>query len=662
MTALLSALAIYGIGASCALTGLRSGRGARWARVCAAMASALVLLPALRVLSGAPPIRWSACWALPCAAFDLCLDPLSAVFAAVIGLLTGLAAIYGGPYLRHALDGRPAGPAWFHFNLLAASMLVVVTAANAVLFLIAWEIMTLASFFLVPHDHRQERARAAGWIYLVATHIGTAFLLVLFVLLAGGSGCMDFASLAAGAGWAAPGILFVLALVGFGVKAGFMPLHVWLPEAHPAAPSHVSALMSGVMIKTGIYGILRILTILPPLPAWAGWLMLAMGLASGVLGVLFALAQHDLKRLLAYSSVENIGIIGMGIGLGLIGLDRAAPLIALLGFGGALLHVVNHTLFKGLLFLGAGAVVMQTGTLEMDHLGGLMKRMPRAGLAFFVGAAAIAGLPPLNGFVSELLIYVGAFRAILQSGTAFPIAGLAVVLGLAVIGVLAAACFAKVVGIAFLGEPRTPAAGVAREPPAAMWMPMMALAGFCLAIGLLAPLAVRMVLPAADMVAGLGVPPVELLAAGGGLRILARVSLLAGGFLLVVAGLLWLVACLRRGREVADAVTWDCGYAAPSARMQYTASSFARPIIAHFRSILGAERRVSIPAGYFPANGVLHSKTEDSFKRRFYAPVFAAIAHAADRWKCLQHGRMQLYILYIAAVLLILLVWELTRR
>ena len=251
------------------------------------------------------------------------------------------------------------------------------------------------------------------------------------------------------------GVLFLLAVIGFGTKAGFMPLHVWLPEAHPAAPSHVSAVMSGVMIKTGIYGLMRAFTFLGTPPLWWGWVLVAIGLTSGVLGVLFALAQHDLKRLLAYHSVENIGIIALGLGVGLLGMSTGSPVLIVLGFGGALLHVLNHALFKGLLFLGAGAVVHGTGTREIDQLGGLLKRMPWTAATFLVGAVAISGLPPLNGFVSEFLIYLGAFKGGISTGGPVAVPLLALIAGLALIGGLAVACFTKAFGIVFLGEPRS---------------------------------------------------------------------------------------------------------------------------------------------------------------------------------------------------------------
>ncbi len=334
----------------------RPGRNTSWLAVSGVIGAAVLATPpAIQVLLGAVPVELHQSWAIPFGEFAIELDSLSAWFLLPILLLSALAAVYGVGSLADAGARRSLGPSWFYFNLLVASMMLVVLARNAVLFLVAWEVMALASFFLVTFDDEKEEVRSAGWVYLVATHLGTAFLFIFFLLAARSTGSFDFNTWAEhGLGTEAKlGLLFLLAVIGFGVKAGFMPLHVWLPEAHPAAPSHVSALMSGVMIKTGIYGLFRSLTFLGSPPLWWGWVLIGIGLSSGILGVLFALAQHDLKRLLAYHSVENIGIIAIGMGCGVVGVSTNNPVLAFLGFGGSLLHVVNHALFKGLLFLGA---------------------------------------------------------------------------------------------------------------------------------------------------------------------------------------------------------------------------------------------------------------------------------------------------------------------
>jgi hydrogenase-4 component B len=321
---------------------------------------------------------WRVAWQVPFGSFFVQLDALAAFFLLPILGLAAVAALYGGKYLMAYRSRKNLGAAWFFFNLLVASMVMVTLAQNGILFLLAWEIMSLASYFLVTFEDEKESVRQAGWTYLVATHLGTAFLLVLFLVLGRQAGSLDFERFLTASPAISPvaGVAFLLALIGFGTKAGFMPLHVWLPEPHPVAPSHVSALMSGVMIKTGIYGLLRILTFLGHPEAWWGWVLIGIGLASGPGGVLFALAQHDLKRLLAYHSVENIGIIDLGLGVGLLGLALDQPVLAVLGLDSGLLHFLNHALFKGMLFLGTGAAIHATGTRDIDHLGGLIRRMP----------------------------------------------------------------------------------------------------------------------------------------------------------------------------------------------------------------------------------------------------------------------------------------------
>ena len=592
-------------------------------------------------------------WSMPYGAFSVGIDPLSAFFLIPTFLLSGLAGVYAVGYFR-PWRGRNPGRFWLFYNALVASLALVLIARNGVLFLVAWEAMSLASFFLVIHDDAAEGVRDAGWTYLVATHIGTAFLLALFILLGRHGGSQDFAAFAAPAGSA--GLLFMLALIGFGTKAGLFPFHVWLPEAHPAAPSPVSAVMSGVMIKTGIYGIVRTLVLLGDVPVWCAWLVLGMGAASGVLGVLFALAQRDLKRMLAYSSVENVGIIALGIGLGMLGTVYGVPAVAALGFAGGLLHVLNHAMFKGLLFLGAGSVVHAAGTRNVERLGGLFTRMPWTGTAFLAGAVAICGLPPFNGFAGEFLIYLGSFKTLLAAG---PVAlgGLVAVVALALIGGLAAACFTRAFGIAFLGEPRSPEAVHAHEAEASMRGPMFALAALCLVIGLGAGAAVRIMEPAVAMLSGSA-------AAGSGsgpARWLFPIA--CGAALLLLLAWVGALAFLRRrllaGRSVRTAVTWDCGYAAPAASMQYTATGFAQPLTHGAAAILRPQVASQPPEGIFPVASSFRSETPDVARERLFDPLFRGAANLLGRLRWLQQGRVHWYVLYIVVVLVGLLAWAL---
>ncbi|TAM57014.1 MAG: hypothetical protein EPN53_00325 [Acidobacteria bacterium] len=654
-------LAALGLVVAGGVASLLTGR--RWrSRVAVAgiaAGSLCGLLAALRVLAGAATVALHVPWRVPYGSFSLAIDPLSALFLAPLFVLAPAAAVYGGRYLEEEHGGGAIGGVWLFTSLLIVGIAVVFTARNGVLFLLAWEVMSVAAYFLVTFEHHRDEVREAGWTYLVATHLGTAFLIAMFLLMARAGGSLDFDRMRLGqASPALAGLLFGLAVVGFGTKAGLVPFHVWLPEAHPAAPSHVSALMSGVMIKAGIYGLLRVLLLLPPPPAWWGWLLVAMGLVSGVGGVLYALAQHDLKRLLAYHSVENIGIITLGLGVGLVGAHAGLPLVALAGFAGALLHVLNHALFKGLLFLGAGAVAHAAGTRDLDHLGGLGKRMPWTGAAFLIGSAAISGLPPLNGFVSEFLIYLGAAAAALTGRGATLAAAVAGGAGLALIGGLALACFTKAFGSVFLGDPRSPHAAHAVEVAAALRLPMAALAAACVAIGLGAPLVLTgMTGVLAQLAQGFGLPApdaqIATLRSALAWVALASLTLLAAVALAVLAR-----RFLLRGRTVTAAPTWGCGYAAPTARMQYTASSFAQPLVDLFRPVLRTAAFGTPPSGAFPGPASFASATPDPVDRGLYRPLFAGAAALFGRLRWVQHGRIQLYLLYLVATLLILLLWK----
>ncbi len=661
MVWLLAGVVILLAGAGVSLAAGWSSRAASVAgAVTATMGGGAALVSSLSVLISGNTQSFCYVWSWPLGKGNLELDALSAVFASVIAIVTILAAVYGVEYLREHGRKHNLGVSWFFFNLLTASMLVVVIARNGVLFLAAWEFMSLCSFFLVMLDDQREEVRRAGWLYLVAMHLGTAFLLMLFLLMGKGGDSLNFEQLSIGG--TAGGVLFVLAVIGFGTKAGFVPMHVWLPEAHPAAPSHVSAVMSGVMIKTGIYGLLRTLTLLGTPAAWWGWTLLGIGVSSGVIGVLYALSQHDLKRLLAYHSVENIGIIIMGLGIGLLGIHYGHPGMTALGLTGCLLHVMNHAVFKSLLFLGAGSVLQSTGTGDIDCLGGLLKRMPVTGATFLVGAAAICGLPPLNGFVSEFLIYLGAVAGL--SGQfcirpAWALMGVFAIGGLALIGGLAAACFTKAFGVVFLGEPRQEKASCAREVRRAMRWPMLALASLCLVIGLTAPVWPLVMRPAVVSLA----PGDMQNAVGASLshatKPLAGIVMGTSVLVSVLVLLLYVRARLLSGRCVEQSATWDCGYAAPAPRMQYTGSSFARPLMLLFSFFLRTRDTIHAPCGLFPERASLHTDTPDLFRRWVFSPLFVAVARLAMRLRWLQEGRIQIYVLYIALTILVLLIWKL---
>ena len=414
------------------------------------------------------------------------IDALSAFFLVPILVMGGLGPVYGLGYWKqskHETNGRRVV---FFWGLLVAGMVVLVVARHAMLFLLGWETMALSAFFLITAEDHLPDVRAAGWIYLIAAHAGTLALFAMFSLLRAAVGSFDMQPVPLDAsGLGKLTAIFFLALVGFGLKAGIMPLHFWLPTAHANAPSHVSAIMSGVVIKMGIYGLVRVTGLLPQPPVAWGAVLLFLGAISGVLGVAYAIGQHDLKRLLAYHSVENIGIILMGLGLAMVGRSLGQTSWIVLGMAGCLLHVWNHGLFKSLLFLSAGSVLHACHTREIDRLGGLAKRMPWTSALFLTGAVAICGLPPLNGFVSEFFIYLGLLRTVGIHGEAAWAGAALVVPVLATIGALAVACFVKVFGTVFLGESRSISTHEAHEATASMIVPMALLAMCCIWIGLM---------------------------------------------------------------------------------------------------------------------------------------------------------------------------------
>lgn len=578
------------------------------------------------------------------------LDPLSAFFLVPVLLMGALGPFYGlgyWPQSRHPGNGVKLRLFW---GLLVAGMTLLIVSRHALTFLLGWEFMALSAFFLIVTEDRRAETRQAGWIYLVATHVGTLSLFALFALWRTATGSYLLQPAAPHAiGPYMANLLFLLALLGFGLKAGMMPLHFWLPGAHANAPSHVSAMLSGVVLKTGIYGLVRWLSLLPDPPAAWGALILLLGAVSGLLGVVFALGQHDLKRLLAYHSVENIGIILMGLGVALLGRSAGRAEWVALGLAGCLLHVWNHALFKSLLFLCAGAVAHAARTRQLDRLGGLAKAMPWTAACFLTGAVAICGLPPLNGFVSEWFVYLGLLSRATAAGpgTAAAVTGVPV---LAAVGALAVACFVKVYGTVFLGEPRTRAAAHAHEAPLCMRVPMAALAGCCALIGV-APALVAPVLDAscACWLANTSLAPARLsqLAPVGALSALALALLVCG------AGLARLLK--RHAAAPRTGPTWDCGYARPTARMQYTASSFAQTLTLLFVRVLRPHGRPPRVTGLFPRPTHMHSQVDDAVLDRLLLPAGIRVEGWFGWFHRFQRGLTQHYVLYILLTLLALL-------
>lgn len=636
------------------LLGLLSpARGQRCAALLMTLAAAGGIGGAIDTLVTGGAVTWQLAWPLPFGPVECGIDPLTALFALPILLVAACCSIFSLDYWPADRHRRTTRKLTFFFGLLVASMLLVTMARSAGLFLLAWEVMALAAYFILTTDDHAPEVRDAGTLYLICTHSGTLALFALFALLHVAGGAFTFpaaGSLPAGTGLATA--VYLLALVGFGFKAGLMPLHVWLPSAHANAPSHVSAIMSGVILKIGIYGLVRTLSFFTGFPLWWGILLLVLGMVSGIAGVLFALGQHDLKRLLAYHSIENIGIIAMGLGLALIGAASGSSLLIVLGLAGALLHVVNHATFKALLFLGAGSVIHAVGTREMERMGGLLRRLPWTAAAFLVGAVAICGLPPLNGFVSELFIYLGCFRGAVADDGAAAVAAALGAPALALIGGLAIACFVKVFGVVFLGLPRSETPEPLHEAGLSMRLPMAILAGVCLLIGL----APALMTPLLDPVVNAWLPATAPHQSLGDLAPLSWLSLL-GLALLAVTTATVLVYRRRLGRGVvAAAETWGCGYLAPTTRMQYTASSFAALLLNIFAAILHLERHPAKVNGTFPVPARFASHLPETVLERGYLPALSWAYARMLPVRGLQHGQLHLYILYIFVTLLILMI------
>ncbi len=594
------------------------------------------------------------------------VDLLGAFFLALVAAVSLPAAIYGTAYMAE-YDGHRSLPVFgLMFNAFLLGMSLVPCAGNIFTFVLAWELMAVASYFLVMTESEHADMRQAGLWYAAMTHLGLVLLLPMFFLLAASGAGTAFGDLRAGATIVTAGTrnaVFLLALVAFGSKAGIVPLHVWLPRAHPAAPSHVSALMSGVMIKLGIYGLVRVVfDFMSGGPAWWGGLLLAAGSASALLGVLYALMENDLKRLLAYSSVENIGIIFIGLGAGSILQRSGLPALAALGYAGALLHTLNHAFFKGLLFLGAGSVMQQTHTRNMERMGGLIKRMPYTALFFLVGSAAIAALPPLNGFASEWLVFQSLLAGLSISrpeiAVGFPIA----VGMLALTSGLAAAAFVKAFGISFLAMPRSDQAAHAKESHWSMRAMMAVLAGGCVVFGLAAPLIIRGLYRVLDSVPGLstGEPGPQpsslwLMVPNGS----AQISPLVMAAMLALIGLVVLLATKARGLQIRRADTWGCGRISQTPRMEYTASAFAEPLRRVFAELYRPTEDLSVSV-HPEASYVIQSITYSSavvpwFEQVLYDPVIHGAQKLAAQVRRLQAGSLHLYLLYVTTALVVAL-------
>jgi hydrogenase-4 component B len=609
-------------------------------------------------------------WAItPFAELSFRLDPLAAFFLLVISVPAVAAAWYGLGYLdasHHGHDREPRAATDALLGLFLAAMSLVVLADNVITFLIAWELMSLVSFFLVIGDGRHADARRAGYIYVVMTHIATGFLLLAFLALLRNGGALDFETFRTSAS-SLSGLerhaVFLLALLGFGTKAGLIPLHVWLPHAHPAAPSHVSALMSGVMVKTAIYGLLRVLwEFTEPGPGWWGALLIGLGIVSAVLGILYALMERDLKRILAYSTVEHVGIITIGLGTALMLESGGHAELAALALVATLVHLFNHSIFKSLLFLVAGAVQTATGTRDLERLGGLIRGMPRTAIWFIIGALAIAALPPLNGFAGEWLLFQSLIGLGSVSGSASTATLVALAAaGLALTGALALACFVRAAGTGFLAQHRSEAAREAREVGLSMHAGMALLGAGCVGLGLFPVVLFRALRPVTLTLAGTTVQPSL------GLRghVLNPESA-AGSYapILIVAGLVllgivpWLAARLLTGKgRTRVAPTWVCGVELEP-RMQYSATAFAKPIRLIFQELIRPHRLIELErpvSSYFVAAVRYEEGVHPIYERHLYERAVRLLTGASHRISRLQSGSIRAYLLYVFVTLVVVL-------
>ncbi len=592
----------------------------------------------------------------PIGASALRLDPLASVFALIITIGSLLASIYSFGYMKQYYRGKYSlSTFYFFFGLLISSMLLVVIAQNSFLFLIVWELMSLSSFFLVVFENDKEDVRKAGIYYLIAMQIGASFLIAAFAWLSNLSGSYDFASfkiILNTQNYIAV-VLFSLFFIGFGTKAGFVPFHTWLPRAHPAAPTGVSSIMSGVMIKTGIYGILRIILLSGVPEIHLAYAVFLISFATGVAGILNAISQKDIKKFLAYSSIENIGIIGMGIGLGMLGAVYNIPLIEALGFLGAILHTINHFIFKSILFYGAGIVYQNTHTRNIEKLGGLIKFMPVTSMLFLIGSLAICGLPLFNGFVSEFAIYLGLAKGFSYTSVSLNIVMLIGFSGLALIGIMAMVGFTKLFGIAFLGTARESLHKKPEEGSSPLLLPMIVLAVFIFVIGISPLLIIQILYPVlkqfmnVDIESTLG-------------SVLSLYSSLSGAFILFT-GITLIIFLVRKyflkNKKVKQFKTWDCGYQVESSRLQYTGSSYSLPFLELVAELVPQKTIVESQHDIFPNEAHLKTSQHDFAERFFVQPILKFVRKFLTMFAWIQSGKMQQYILYGLIFLLIILIW-----
>ncbi len=584
----------------------------------------------------------------PIGNMTLAIDSLSSFFILFIAIMGIPGVLYAVGYLKPYMDKKEhLSSHYFFLGTFFASILVIPLIQNAIAFLIAWEIMSLSSFFLVIFESKKEEVLSAGINYLITMHVSVIFLIIGFVglsLLADNYNFPAFKVFFESSTAYITNIIFMVFFIGFGIKSGFIPFHTWLPKAHPAAPSHVSGIMSGVMIKIGIYGILRMLLLIKTPSMELSYFFIIISILTALFGILNAIAQSDIKKLLAYSSIENIGIIGVGIGVGMLGLSYKSDLVAFLGFAGALLHLLNHSIFKELLFFGAGSIYTKTHTRNSEKLGGLIKTMPFTGGLFLIGSIAIAALPPFNGFASEFLIYMGLLNGFKIHDLNLLILFSIVLGAMALVGTMALLCFSKVFGIVFLGSPRAKLPHpIESDVSFTMLMPKLILAILVITIGLFPQIALSIITPA-----------VKIFIPSDNLYHLSFTSIRMMNFISFSSFLLLLILVITFGireyimhkKAITRYKTWDCGYQAGTARMQYTSHSYSAPFMEMLDNIFVRKTAIAKPEGVFPQKGHFRLKFNDIIEYYMIKPLIKGTQKILGKFLWIQNGDTQMYILY----------------
>lgn len=601
--------------------------------------------PVLKVLTTGKPLGMPINFSPFFGSVFFAIDALSAFFLLVISFMGFAGILYANGYLKPYINsGREFSAHCFFLMLLIASMIGVVTVQNSLFFLIIWEIMSLSSFFLVIFEGEKKEVLKAGIKYLVYMHLSVIFLIIMAVLLTNATSSFSIIdySKALTENSQLANLVFLFGFLGFGIKAGFVPFHNWLPDAHPAAPTHVSAIMSGVMIKTGIYGIFRLLNLMGTPTKAMAYTVLGVALVTVIYGILYAITQRDIKRLLAYSSIENIGIIGLGLAIGMLGSAYSNNIVSTFGYAGALLHVLNHSIFKELMFFAAGSIYLKTHTRNIESLGGLIKKMPYTGLLFLIGSIAICGLPPFNGFVSEILIYAGMLLGLPSPELSLFITLIVSISGLALVGTMAMLCFSKAAGMIFLGESRTDAVKrVDGDVSAVMILPMSILAFATFYIGVFPHYIMDFILTPVSLF--LREAPIKPL-----LHNVASLVQTLSLFFLLFLLIFILIFVIRyfMNKKSTTHVTWGCGYDKPNPHMQYTSSSYVNLFVSTLKPLFKRVSHVKKPKDLFPREAYYEVEIEDIEEAYIVKPLIKWDEKLLTKFERIQNGNIQQYILF----------------